>query len=83
MKRIKVIETKVKRVQCDARRFRYKPPKAKPPAIKRVRVPPAEIEADEFVQYHLAKISAAKETERTSWAAIADYLVASAPADLE
>jgi hypothetical protein len=82
MKRIKVHDDpprkqkSLARIRCDD---------SKPRGLKRVKVPasPEQIEADEFVQYHLAQISDAKETERNSWAEIAAYLAETAPANFE
>jgi hypothetical protein len=82
----------MKRIRVDDHLPRKRKPLArirvddgKPRALKRIRVsvPPEQIEADDFVQYHLARISYAKEVEQESWAAIAAYLASTAPADLE
>jgi hypothetical protein len=82
MKRIKIHDDPPRkrkplaRIRCDD---------SNPRSLKRIRVPtsPEHIEADEFVQYHLARISYAKEVEKDSWAEIAAYLAETAPADFE
>jgi hypothetical protein len=83
MKRIRADDHPRKQPKAE-RLLRYRPPR--PRTIKRVRVrvraQPEQIEADEFVQYHLARIGYAKEVERQSFAAIAEYLATTAPADL-
>jgi hypothetical protein len=82
MKRIRVNDQPRIEPKAKTREPRYRP-RARPIKRVRVSVEPQQIEADEFVQYHLARINYAKELERQSFAAIAEYLATTAPADLE
>lgn len=65
------------------KRWRYKERKPKE-VIKRIRATPPRPEleeADDVMQYHLARIRYSKEVEARSWKAIADYLAANDPAE--